>query len=429
MWLTAFSLVCFVILFFIILSFQGLPDFKQLENPDFELATQVIDIKGREIGRYYTQNRLPVTYDQLNPNLIDALVATEDVRYFSHSGVDIQALTRVVLGMITFNPGKGGGSTITQQLAKLLFDRPDIEHMGKIRRTWALAITKFKEWITAVKLEKQYTKQEILAMYLNKFNFIYGAYGISAASEIYFGKNQKDLKLEEAATLVGMLKNPALFNPIRRPDTVTYRRMIVLNQMRKQHYINRHQYDSLKTIPLDLSHFSTQSHVTGPAPYFRAELANWLKNLFEQDDYRKPNGEKYNIYKDGLKVFTTIDLDMQQMAEEEMWKHMANVQAKYNRVWDKMDPWTYHADDMQKKIRKESLTHLIRQSGRYIALHEYRLGELLQKIEETHDLLLTDWDIENIQLESQKSGRIARLVSGKLITPDQARKYKEVMGD
>ena len=180
LWIGAFALVGFIILFFVILSFQGLPDFKQLESPDFELATQVIDVKSREIGRYYTQNRLPVDYDHLNPHLIDALVATEDVRFFAHSGVDVQALSRVFLGVVTFNRNKGGGSTITQQLAKLLFDRPDFTGMGKMKKSWTLMITKFKEWITAVKLEKQYTKQEILAMYLNKFNFIYGAYGISA---------------------------------------------------------------------------------------------------------------------------------------------------------------------------------------------------------------------------------------------------------
>ncbi|MBK9984958.1 MAG: transglycosylase domain-containing protein [Saprospiraceae bacterium] len=427
MWYAAITFAVLFILFFVILSFQGLPDFKQLENPDFELATQVIDIKSREIGRYYTQNRLPVTYNELNPFLIDALVATEDVRYFSHSGVDVQALSRVIMGVITFNTRKGGGSTITQQLAKLLFDRPDFEGMGKMKKTWTLVITKFKEWITAVKLEKQYTKQEILAMYLNKFNFIYGAYGISAASEIYFGKNQKDLKIEEAATLIGMLNNPALFNPIRRPDTVMSRRMIVLNQMRKEDYITRHQYDSLRVLPLDLSHFSRQSHETGPAPYFRAELANWLKALFEKAEYRKSNGEKYNIYEDGLKVYTTIDLDMQQMAEEEMWKHMSSVQEKYNKVWEGMDPWTYHADDMQKKIRKESLTHLIRQSGRYVGLREARLNEILDKIQAAHDIQLTDWDIENILQETQKAGRIARLVSGKTISPDRGKKYKEVM--
>lgn len=427
LWIGALSLIAFFILFFIILSFQGLPDFKQLENPEFELATQVIDIKDREIGRYYTQNRVPVTYDELNPNLIDALVATEDERFFSHSGVDIQALSRVVIGVLTFNTSKGGGSTITQQLAKLLFDRPDFSKMGKMKKAWTLVMTKFKEWITAVKIERQYTKQEILAMYLNKFNFIYGAYGISAASEIYFGKTQDDLTIEESATLIGMLKNPALFNPVRRPDTVMHRRMIVLNQMRKQKYISRHEYDSLKVLPLDISKFTKQSHVTGPAPYFRAELANWLKDLFEQEEYRKPNGEKYNIYKDGLKVYTTIDLDMQSMAEEEMWKHMAKVQARYNQVWKNLDPWTYQADDAQKKIRKESLMHLVRESDRYQAAHESKVLPVLTKVEEEHGILLTDWDIENMIQESEKSGRIAKLVKGKAITSDRAKSYQQII--
>ncbi len=427
LWLFAFAFVTGVILFFIILSFQGLPDFKQLENPEFELASQVIDVKGREFGRYYTQNRLPVDFDHLNPYLVDALVATEDERFFTHSGVDVKALSRVFMGVVTFNTSKGGGSTITQQLAKLLFERPDFEGMGKLQRNWTLMITKFKEWITAVKLEKQYTKQEILAMYLNKFNFIYGAYGISAASEIYFGKNQKDLRLEEAATLIGMLKNPALFNPVRRPDTVLHRRMIVLNQMRKADYITRHQYDSLRALPLDISHFAKQSHVTGPAPYFRSELALWLKDLFEQKEFRKPNGEKYNIYKDGLKIYTTIDLDMQLMAEEEMWKHMATVQERYNTVWAKLDPWTYQADEAQRKIRMESLTNLIRQSPRYLAMRDERLGEILSRLYQDVNLELSDWDIENLVQESVKAGRIARLVSGKTISADKGRQYKAIL--
>jgi penicillin-binding protein 1A len=427
LWIGAISLVVLIVLFFIILSFQGLPDFKQLENPDFELASQVIDVKGRELGRYYTQNRLPVAYDNLNPYLVDALIATEDARYFSHSGVDIKALSRVAMGVVTFNRNKGGGSTITQQLAKLLFDRPDFSDMNTFQRRWHLVMTKFKEWITAVRLERQYTKQEIISMYLNKFNFIYGAYGISAASEIYFGKNQKDLHVEEAATLIGMLKNPSLFNPVRRPDTVMHRRMIVLNQMRKSDFITRDQYDSLKVLPLDISHFSKQSHVTGPAPYFRHELANWLKALFKQKEYRKPNGEEYNIYKDGLRINVTIDLDMQQMAEEEMWKHMATVQKRYNTVWKNMDPWTYDADDAQKKIRSESLIHLIRNSPRYMAMREQRLTQLLASINGEFELELTDWDIDNLLQESAKKGRIARLVSGKNISSDKGKKYKAIL--
>ncbi len=428
LWLGAFSAVIIAILFFVFISYQGLPDFKQLENPEFELATQVIDCKSREIGRYYTQNRLPVNYDHLNPYLIDALVATEDARFFSHSGIDIQALSRVALGVMTFNRSKGGGSTISQQLSKLLFDRPDFTGMGKVKRGYTLVITKFKEWITAVKIEKQYTKQEILAMYLNKFNFIYGAYGISAAAEIYFGKDQKDLRIEEAATLIGMLKNPALFNPVRRPDTVMHRRMIVLNQMRKEGFITRPAYDSLRVLPLDLSRFNKQSHVTGPAPYFRAELANWLKELFKHDEYRKPNGERYNIYKDGLKVYVTIDLDMQKIAEEEMWKHMANVQARYNTVWKNMDPWTYKTDENQQRIRDESLASMVRRTDRYQNMHEERLSALLQKINDKNGISLSDWDIDNLIKESEKPGQVARLLKGKNISTDKARQYKEILG-
>lgn len=427
LWQGAVGLVVFTILFFIILSFQGLPDFKQLENPEFELATQVLDVNGREVGRYYTQNRLPVSYDSLNPYLVQALVATEDSRFFSHSGVDVKALGRVMWGMLTFNTSKGGGSTLTQQLAKLLFDRPDFSKMSKVRKAWTLGMTKFKEWITAVKLERQYTKEEILAMYLNKFNFIYGAYGISAASETYFGKTQEDLKIEEAATLIGMLKNPALFNPVRRPDTVEHRRMIVLNQMRKHKYISRSDYDSLRVLPLDISHFSASSHVAGPAPYFRMELANWLKDLFDSEDLRKPNGDKYNIYKDGLRVYTTIDLDMQYLAEAEMLINMKNVQDRYNRVWKNMDPWTYQADDNQKRIRQESLTSLIRRTNRYQSLHEEMISKEMMALSEKFDLALTDWDIDNLMEEDKKAGRVAKLVSSKTIPKSKGSKYKEIL--
>lgn len=427
LWQIAVGLVVFVILFFVVLSFQGLPDFKQLENPEFELATQVIDVKGNEIGRFYTQNRLPISFDSLNPYLVQALVATEDSRYFSHSGVDMQALGRVMWGMLTLNTNKGGGSTLTQQLAKLLFDRPDFTNMNKVQKAWTLGMTKFKEWITAVKLERQYTKEEILAMYLNKFNFIHGAYGISAASETYFGKRQENLKVEEAATLIGMLKNPSLFNPVRRPDTVHHRRMIVLNQMRKLNYISRSDYDSLRVLPLDISAFQASSHVVGPAPYFRMELANWLKALFERKDLRKPNGEKYNIYKDGLKVYTTIDLEMQLLAEQEMLVNMKNVQDRYNNVWKNMDPWTYQADDNQKRIRLESLKSLIRRSNRYKSLHEEVMSPIINQISEQFDISLSDWDIDNLIEEDKKAGRIAKLISSKTIAKSKGAIYKEIL--
>ncbi len=427
LWIGALTIVLCVILFFTLLSFSGLPDFRQLENPEFEKASQIYDNQGTEFGRFYTQNRVPVSYEELNPRLIEALVSTEDERFFRHSGVDFKALGRVVLGVVTFNSGKGGGSTITQQLAKLLFDRPDFEGMGKIRKYGTLIITKFKEWITAIKIEKRYTKEEILAMYLNKFNFIYGAYGVRAASEIYFGKPQDKLSIEESATLIGMLKNPALFNPVRRPDTVMYRRMIVLNQMENNGFITEKEYDSLRVLPLDMSRFHLDSHAEGPAPYFRMELGKWIKDLLDQPEYRKPDGSRYNIYRDGLKIYTTIDLEMQMIAEEEMQKHMQKVQTRFETVWKNRDPWTLQADAAQKQIRLAGLKSLIRATPRYQELRMRIMGDLFSRLAKDVDYEPTDWDIENMLEEEKKEGRIARLVANKTISRDKASSYRQIM--
>ncbi len=427
LWGAAFLALIGIVTFFLMLANSDLPDFKELENPEFELASVIYDNKGLEFGRFYTQNRVPVTFDDLNPYLVDALVATEDERYYQHSGIDFQALGRVVFGILTLNGSKGGGSTITQQLAKLLYDRPDFSGMNKFQRIWTLGVTKFKEWITAVKLEKSYTKEEIVAMYLNKFSFNYGAYGIRAASEIYFGKPQRDLKIEESATLVGMLKNPSLFNPVRRPDTVIYRRMIVLNQMRKAGQVTKAEYDSLRVLPLDMSRFKRVSHAEGPAPYFRAELAKWLRGLFDREEYRKPDGSKYNIYRDGLKIYTTIDVNMQNLAEEIMLKHMETVQNRYWRVWRNRDPWTYDADAAQRSIRKRGLQNLIRFSERYISMREKYLGDLLIKVDEDKGIRLSDWDIQNLIEEESKKGTIARLRSEEVISKDRAKKYSAIL--
>ena len=427
LWLGAFIMIAGIVLFFTLISMSGLPDFSELENPEFEKASQIYDNNGTEFGRYYTQNRIPVNYEELNPSLVQALVATEDERFFRHSGVDFKALGRVVLGLVTLNDNKGGGSTITQQLAKLLFERPDFTGMSKWRKYGTLIVTKFKEWITAIKIEKRYTKEEIIAMYLNKFNFIYGAYGIRAASEIYFGKPQEKLKIEESATLIGMLKNPALFNPIRRPDTVMFRRMVVLKQMETNGILTREQYDSLKVLPLDMSHFHLDSHAEGPAPYFRMELAQWLKDLLEKPEYRKPDGSRYNIYRDGLKIYTTIDLEMQKIAEEEMLKHMQKVQSRFETVWKNRDPWTYQADAAQKEIRQASLKSLIRNTPRYQNLRNRILEDALARVADDADYIPSDWDIETMLDEEKREGRIARLVANKTISRDRATNYRRVM--
>ena len=427
MWLAAVAIVIAAGAFFIILANSDLPDFEELENPEFEKATRIYDNQGVEFGRYYTQNRVPVQYDELNPHLVDALVSTEDERFYQHSGIDLKALGRVAVGVATFNSSKGGGSTISQQLAKLLFDRPDMAGKGRIGRYSTLVITKFKEWITAVKLEKSYTKEEIIAMYLNKFNFIYGAYGIRAASEIYFGKTQDDLSIEESATLIGMLKNPALFNPIRRPDTVEARRMVVLYQMMKNDHITREEYDSLKVLPLDMSNFKRQTHAEGPAPYFRMELAKWLRNLLDQPEYRKPDGSKYNIYRDGLKIYTSIDLEMQTIAEEEMWKHMANVQKTYWRVWENRNPWTYDADAPQRDIRKRGLENLMRNSERYQNMRASHLEDILAELPNADEFTPSDRDISHMLQEEKRKGHISRLVADKAISSQRAGHYRDIM--
>lgn len=224
------------ILTFIILSFSDLPSVKQLENPKSELASIVYAGDGSVLGKYYTQNRVPVTYDELSPHLVNALIATEDERFLQHSGIDAQALGRMVVKTVLMGQkSSGGGSTITQQLAKLLFTGKRSRNMGTV------VIQKLKEWIIATRLERKYTKQEIISMYLNKFSFINGAYGIKAASEIYFGKSQDELEIHEAAMLVGMLQNPSLFNPLKRPERVAHRRMIVFKQMQKNKLIDKTQ--------------------------------------------------------------------------------------------------------------------------------------------------------------------------------------------
>ena len=427
MWAVACAGVAAVILFFVLLSKTDLPDFEQLENPEFEKASRIYDNQGTEFGRYYTQNRVPVRYEDLNPYLVDALVATEDERFYRHSGIDFRALARVAWGVLRRDASSGGGSTITQQLSKLLFERPDLSGKGRIGRATTLVFTKFKEWITAVRIERSYTKEEIIAMYLNKFNFIYGAYGIRAASEIYFGKPQEKLTIEEAATLIGMLKNPALYNPIRRPEMVTDRRMVVLKQMEKNELLTTAEYDSLKVLPLDMSRFQTQSHETGPAPYFRMELAKWLKNLLDQPQYRKPDGSKYNIYRDGLKIYTTLDLEMQVIAEEEMFKHMSQVQQRFWRVWRTADPWRYEAEPEQLQIRQQGLRNLVRNSSRYRDMRAAYLGDLLGELEESTGYKPSDWDIENMIDEGKREGRIARLVANRTITSNRASSYRSIM--
>ncbi|MDH3652337.1 MAG: transglycosylase domain-containing protein, partial [Saprospiraceae bacterium] len=382
------------------------------------------------LGRYYLENRVAIDFQDLSPHLIDALISTEDERYFKHSGIDFQALGRVaVKSVLLRREGSGGGSTITQQLAKLLFDRPSLSQMGRLRRTFVLVMTKFKEWMTSVKLERSYTKEEILAMYLNHFDFLYNAHGIQAASETYFGKSQQDLAIEEAAMLVGMLKNPSLYNPVRRPELVEKRRMVVLNQMMKKGLIKEQLYDSLKVKPINMGNFQTSSHNTGLAPYFRMEMRKELKRVLSQKENLKPDGTAYNIDRDGLKIYTTIDQRIQGHAEDAMVKHMAKVQNLFFRHWNAIrpDPWSYKEDKSDVAIKMTNLKAQIRLSDRYKALRERILNPKLATLEKIYSHTLKDRDLERLLQEDRKSGSLSSLMARKIITKEQRDRYLKIL--
>lgn len=316
---------------------SDLPSTADLENPRSDLATAILFADGTQMGQYYRENRIPVNYDQISPNVVNALIATEDQRFRDHSGVDVRGTIRAAV----FLGKRGGASTLTQQLSKMLFtDRaPDF-----IKRTFQ----KFQEWIISAQLERQYTKDEIIAMYLNRFDWINQAVGINSAARVYFNTTPDSLKIEEAALLVGMCKNPALFNPLRRPDTTMTRRMVVLDQMRKNGFLTTTEYDSLKALPMGLN-FQRISHTEGPAPYFREELRAKLETLLsEKDDdgnykIHKNDGNRYDIYTDGLRVYTTIDKRMQQYGEYAVAEHLGtelqpdferDMKRKKNRPFD-----------------------------------------------------------------------------------------------
>ncbi len=299
-----------------------LPSVEELQNPKSNLATVIYSSDAKVLGKYYNENRVNVSFKELDKDLTNALIATEDARFYEHSGVDIKALARAVSGVVT-GGSKGGGSTITQQLAKMMFPR---EKLTKLQ----LATRKMKEWVIATRLEKNYTKEEIMAMYLNKFDFLNLAVGIKSASKIYFNVGPDSLRIEQAAMLVGMAQNPSLYNPIRFPEKAKHRRNVVLSQMLKYGYINQTQFDTLKVKPLGLS-FHPEDHNDGLAPYFREYLReNFLKDWCEK--HINPETKKpYNIYKDGLRIYTTIDSRMQQYAEEAVNEHMFELQKAFNK--------------------------------------------------------------------------------------------------
>ncbi|MDR3704688.1 MAG: transglycosylase domain-containing protein [Paludibacteraceae bacterium] len=369
-----------------------MPPIEELQNPRNKFATEIYSSDMQLLGRYFQskENRVNVNYSEISPNAVNALVATEDARFKSHSGIDGLALTRsILLRGILHRKSAGGGSTITQQLAKQLWSPRAESFMERL-------FQKPIEWTIAAKLEKYYTKEEIVTMYLNQFDFLYNAVGIKSAAQVYFSTTPDKLTIEQAATLIGMCKNPSYFNPMRQKDRAMGRRNVVLNQMRKADYITEGQYDSLCKIPLTTK-FQSIDHKSGPAPYFREYLrlmltankpdrsnyAEWQLSDYKEDSlswetnpvygfcekYKKPDGSKYNIYTDGLKIYTTIDSRMQKYAEEAVDEHIQSLQKKF---FDEKKGRSYAP--FSRLLSKEQITasmdKSMRQSDRYIGMKQ-----------------------------------------------------------
>ena len=325
--------------------FGEMPDFRQLENPKTNFASEIISSDNKVLGKYYfNDNRTPIEYEDINPETINALIAIEDERFYSHPGIDLKATLRAIV----FLNQRGGASTITQQLARQLF-------VGVRSRNIFQAITqKIKEWVIAVRLEKQYTKEEILTMYLNIYDFGYYGDGIKSASNIYFSKEPMDLKVEESAMLIGMLQNSSLYDPIRRPEITKNRRNLVLMQMSKNNYITKKEEDSLRTLPLTLD-YTPQSHRQGLATYFRSYLRGFMKDWTSKNF--KNDSTKYNLYVDGLKIYTTINSKMQKYAEESVEEHMINLQKEFFIQNDTLStaPFLDLEEDEEETIMKRAM--------------------------------------------------------------------------
>ena len=361
LWIIFGSLLLLVILFFIGVAtgvFGTMPTFEELENPRTNLATEIYSADGKILGTYYVENRSNVRYAELSHYMPEALISIEDERFTEHSGIDTKALFRVAYGVLTGNK-KGGGSTITQQLAKNLFPR------GENLSAPKLVLRKFQEWITATKLEHNYSKEEIVAMYLNTVAYGHNAFGIRSAANTFFDKKPSEMTVEECALMAGVVNAPTRYSPIRNPERSLERRNLVLKKMTENGYLTQAEYDSVSQIPLDMSHFSIKDHNTGQATYFReylrGELMNWAKNNTHAD------GTHYNIYTDGLRIYTTIDSRMQSYAEDAVKEILGkDLQPLFFKHWKgvKNAPFSNLTPD-QIDARLESA---MKQSDRYRSL-------------------------------------------------------------
>ena len=379
----------FMLLIGLVWAFADIPSFEELESPDSKLATQVIADDGRTIlSTFHIENRSYVRYDELSPNLVYAAVATEDVRFFKHSGIDFKSLGRVLFKtLLGGDSSQGGGSTITQQLAKTLYPRADVSSripgVSKVKMVWI----KLKEWITAVKLERNYTKDEIMTMYMNQVFFGSNAYGIKAAAQTFFAKSPADLTVEESATLVGMVNKPTRYNPALNPEKSLSRRNFVISQMEKAGYLTETQRDSISLIPIELS-YQIQDHTAGSGLYFRDMLRRTMtakepkrSSYSQYEDYvvdsllwaddalygwlnknLKPDGSHYDIYRDGLRIYTTINPKMQKYAEQAVVRQVGkDLQKRFDRElrWKNNRPFSNEVDrktieGIMKRARRDS---------------------------------------------------------------------------
>ena len=381
--LFAAGVVVVVVLFWMITKgwLGYLPPLEELQNPKNKYASEVFSADMQSLGRYYRQaNRVGVQYSDLSPELVEALIATEDARFYNHTGVDFKAFMRAVLKL-----GRaGGGSTLTQQLAKQIWS-------PQANNIFERAMQKPIEWVIATKLERLYSKDEILLMYLNQFDFLYNAVGIKSAAQVYFSTTPAELKVEESAMLVGMCKNPSLYNPVRRPQNALDRRNTVLSQMAKYGYLTEAERDSLQALPIEL-HYSSVDHKQGMAPYFREYLRNvltakepkeshyseWNKQQYKIDKYQwdnnplygfcnkttKPDGSPYNLYQDGLRIYTTIDSRMQRYAEEAVDEHMQSLQKSFFRECRRKRNAPFSISITREEI-DGIMTRSMRQTDRY----------------------------------------------------------------
>lgn len=389
LWIIFIVPVVAVIVLFTLISYGALgfmPSFEELENPKSNLASEVLSSDQSLLGKFYKQNRTVVTFEEISPYLVNALVATEDERFYEHSGIDGKALLRVIWGVATGNR-RGGGSTITQQLAKNLFPRDTIRNRSKLSRMFHIGIIKFKEWVTAVKLERNYTKKEIIVMYLNTVPFGHQAFGVKSAARTFFNKSSDSLKVEEAALLIGLLKAPTRFSPRLHPENSIHRRNVVLAQMKRNDFLDKQSFDSLKQIPIKLD-YHVQSHKEGLCPYFREYLRTTMTaSKPEREDYPdymyqsfvddslewktnplygwcyknpKPDGKPYNLYKDGLRIYTTINSSMQRHAERAVAEHIGGTlqHAFYKDITKLKHPpfsWRMKEKDIEKIMYRTML--------------------------------------------------------------------------